>query len=620
MPPPPSSFVVVSSSKDSTSSIAGVSETALSALKSEVRSLQHDSTRVSQRHKQHTRYFNISQYEQRITMTKIFHLALAGLSMWCAFGIWTNGGARTLLVKQEGFGSTFSSKKTSSSEGSDVVGSLLKTSTVNNNNESSLVVHKKTSSSSNPMPEVQQPTVPAANEAVSAAANANSDQAAGRHPQQTPTSTRRYRYMHVPATAEGDSSYTPRTVHNIGLYPDTSSCSKYDGQSTNTSLVLSATLNRAWIIQEHCRRWKGPIIAVIAVSPPTATNTTTGGSEVDELTSNRIEAAVASWVGGCPQLDLSFYELDPVETQPGMYPVNKLRNIALDFVQTSHSLLIDIDFIPSYRLDETIRSAIHERRQQRSMFNSSAAETLAPEEEEAIVVPAFERFLDNKNPLGEQCKTAAACQEALLEENSTFIPKTFEELHDCVDRKDCRVFQDMRWFPSHSSTPYEQWFKGNGYELAGTERKMISVKCLKHRDWEPYLVVRWCGGSSLSSASYSSSLGSRPLPPYYDERFHGYGSNKIQWVYHLEEMGYHFPVLPGGFLVHNPHPLSSSFHIQNVTGKVMGQLFKNDVIPKLQELYSNKTAGVPFCPETWKEMWERMQKPLPKREVTAGDT
>jgi hypothetical protein len=42
------------------------------------------------------------------------------------------------------------------------------------------------------------------------------------------------------------------------------------------------------------------------------------------------------------------------------------------------------------------------------------------------------------------------------------------------------------------------------------------------------------------------------IVPYYDERFHGYGKNKIQHVAHLRVMGYQFAILPEGFIVHYP--------------------------------------------------------------------
>jgi len=85
-------------------------------------------------------------------------------------------------------------------------------------------------------------------------------------------------------------------------------------------------------------------------------------------------------------------------------------------------------------------------------------------------------------------------------------------------------------------------------------------------------VLRWC--PSNSNGARGDGTGSKkegndgitgnrdgegggggiwPVAPYYDERFYGYGKNKIQYVSHLRLMGYRFAVLPRGFIVHNPH-------------------------------------------------------------------
>lgn len=42
--------------------------------------------------------------------------------------------------------------------------------------------------------------------------------------------------------------------------------------------------------------------------------------------------------------------------------------------------------------------------------------------------------------------------------------------------------------------------------------------------------------------------------PLYDERFVGYGWNKVQWIEHLRYIGYRFYVFNNGFIIHCPHP------------------------------------------------------------------
>lgn len=68
------------------------------------------------------------------------------------------------------------------------------------------------------------------------------------------------------------------------------------------------------------------------------------------------------------------------------------------------------------------------------------------------------------------------------------------------------------------------------------------VPCLDKVSWEPYLV--------LPAAANAT--------PTFDERFTGYGKNKVQWVQALRSAGFHFWVLPRGYLLHFPHKMSSS--------------------------------------------------------------
>ena len=46
--------------------------------------------------------------------------------------------------------------------------------------------------------------------------------------------------------------------------------------------------------------------------------------------------------------------------------------------------------------------------------------------------------------------------------------------------------------------------------------------------------------------------------PLLDERYVGYGKNKVQWVQDIRGDGFEFFVLPPGFLLHFPHAMSKS--------------------------------------------------------------
>ena len=199
-----------------------------------------------------------------------------------------------------------------------------------------------------------------------------------------------------------------------------------------------------------------------------------------------------------------------VEAEGGeAYPVNWLRNLALAKVNTTHHLVSDVDFMPSRGLRASVLD------QGRWL----AYEKLA------LVVPAFQRR-------GSNCKTVDECR-AKLDPLSETVPGRYGQLVKCLELESCIVFQGDNSPTSHSTTDSGRWL---------TETEVRPIPCFRSNRYEPYLVVRT----------------SPDVTPRYDERFVGYGKNKIQHVSHLRKIGFAFAVLPRQFLVHVPHPKSTA--------------------------------------------------------------
>lgn len=263
-------------------------------------------------------------------------------------------------------------------------------------------------------------------------------------------------------------------------------CPAQQQQELQVTLILQTTLDRLPVLHETCRRWRSsPIIVVLALD--------------EEDLSDVVESY------DCPNAHWIRFHWTQSD-----YPVNLLRNLALEAVSTSHVLVVDADFVPSVGLDESIvqNLAVLDSRQ-------------------AMVVPAFERI--------QECHSSDECLH-YLQNNSSFIPRTMEELETCIQTHDCRVFQSNNNPDGHSSTHSNEWLS----EPRTHDRPLRSIECFDSLRYEPYLVLPWCGNEAV---------------PYYDERFHGYGKNKIQHVQHVRFLGFSFVVLPPqGFLVHAPHP------------------------------------------------------------------
>ena len=376
-----------------------------------------------------------------------------------------------------------------------------------------------------------------------------------------------------------------RTLQSMSSFANQSHCPSAPISDIGISLVVQTSMDRVWILEETCRRWQDPIVAVI------------GLTDTDETATKA--QVLHAWKDKCPQLTLIDYKLTESVSQPDLYPINHLRNAALDMVETSHVLLVDVDFVPSQDLSSTIRSILQTRQYQRD--NVSWGKDRVPStDRDAIVVPAFERVLHPP------CTTEQDCKQH-LRRNSSFIPHSFDELQTCVQQKDCIVFQsDVNW-EGHYSTRSKDWLEKDWYGTipgggggAGNETDVKPIKtipCFHSLRYEPYVVLPWC--------PMSMSKDGGPVSPYYDERFHGYGKNKISYIQHLRILGFQFSVLPQGFMVHNPHvesqvkqqwndPASSNLHSE------MDQLYPK-FLQELRTLYGNATRHYPIvqgCPET----------------------
>ena len=109
---------------------------------------------------------------------------------------------------------------------------------------------------------------------------------------------------------------------------------------------------------------------------------------------------------------------------------------------------------------------------------------------------------------------------------------------------------------------------------------------------EPYVVLPWCPSTKSESP--------RPLTPYYDERFYGYGKNKIQHISHLRYRGLHFSVIPQSFAVHHPHPESNVKQVwnnrkENALHGRMDKLYSK-YIDELEDKYADDVEDiVPQC-------------------------
>eukprot|EP00966_Prymnesium_polylepis_P107604 2491275-Prymnesium_polylepis.1 len=198
----------------------------------------------------------------------------------------------------------------------------------------------------------------------------------------------------------------------------------------------------------------------------------------------------------------------------GSYPINALRNAALRAVRTTHYIVLDVDLWPSSGLHDAVLAA---------------PTLLLRRKFAALVVPAFQFDLDAPAAAGGSDAAASRYYESAF----LRLPCTQTELRACLDARRCSTFYARSSPETHSSTPYEAWWR------APPGADVLPIQCFKNPRYEPYVV-----------------LPNQPTTPAYSEQFTGYGKNKIELVTHLRFAGFRFYALPGGFVTHMPHAKS----------------------------------------------------------------
>lgn len=268
------------------------------------------------------------------------------------------------------------------------------------------------------------------------------------------------------------------------------------------TLATQTTPERLWMLRWICQRWDGPIVVAVYTDHETMITK-------DASCGDRVDYKVIS----APK---------DVFVKHNLYPVNRLRNVAIACVRTSHFLLADIDLWPDTHLLARLRALA---RSKPGFFQDP---------KRAIVIPAFARDVKTI------CTSSTAANDTHserrmveCEREGEQMPDTYEQLLRCIIERKCHIF-DRYNHNGHGTTDYRAWLKqGND--------TFRNIPCFLSNRYEPYIVAAH-----------------HPLRPSFEENFTGYGKNKIQNLVHLRYAGWKFTVLAQSFLIHFPHHKSAA--------------------------------------------------------------
>ncbi|XP_065197439.1 xylosyl- and glucuronyltransferase LARGE1-like [Sycon ciliatum] len=195
-------------------------------------------------------------------------------------------------------------------------------------------------------------------------------------------------------------------------------------ESNDVTLVTQLSMDRLQVLEALCDHWKGPMSLALFLSD----------SEAQQFLKYARESDVIS-----SRTNIGFHI---VYKAGGFYPVNYLRNVALNQVKQPYAFLSDIDFLPMYDMYAYIKTTL-------SKFETSSRSR------KALVVPAFETLL-YRMP----------------------FPKSKASLIQMLDDKKVFTFRFHVWPRGHAATDFDKW---------RTSTAPYKVKWAA--DFEPYVVV-----------------------------------------------------------------------------------------------------------------------------------
>jgi hypothetical protein len=286
------------------------------------------------------------------------------------------------------------------------------------------------------------------------------------------------------------------------FHKDAPVCAPLEEHEVTFGLAIALKESELSMVSHHCRRWgiSAPIsIAVLTDMSPERVAKKLKSFQYNKCRPEQLTIATLSAGQGRSSATAS----------DTTYPLNQLRNLAIQGLSTTHIVYLDIDMWTSVELYDTLNSP-------------SIRRELAKNPLLAIVLPAFE-----VDPTS--FKSRSECVQN--------IPATFESLIMQLTEKTAGVMGPND-IALQGSTLYRSWVRQKNAEL-------VPIDCVSSDYYEPFLAVRYC----QSLPPFQEVLTYDAVEDEANDTKHDLMST---WIIHLLWLGHSLRQVGSAFVVYMP--------------------------------------------------------------------
>lgn len=297
------------------------------------------------------------------------------------------------------------------------------------------------------------------------------------------------------------------------------------------------------MIEGQCKTWPGPMVAVIYTYLELFDTANRQRVEEAKASIADLHARMEAEPGACAlNLVLMSEAVGPGEGWA--YPYNPLRNQAIARARTKLILLLDVDFIASTNTHRLLTSSDNYQQLLARMYANK----------HLVVLPAFEinRQMDIE-------KGVQVAYDVARNSSKAAVRKVIEA---------GEMYEFAPYYPAgHRATEFDRWY---------------------NTTTEPYYHIKWEDGYE------PFVVVSRLHVPWFDERFRGYGWDKISHVYQMAYGKFNFTVHGQAFVVHRPHPPSAAYNATFTGPAYTSKHRSNEEKEKLRVLWNEMRADVKY--------------------------